>query len=420
MLQQVSSRSVWAVGVLLAAAFAVVHATPRQKDGDPVAIGTWRSLQSNVLGETRQVLVHLPDDYDRTTLRYPVLYHLYGQQVTGYFADAVMAAERLGSTAEIPPLIVVGVANTDRYRDNLPLRADGTGPGGADNFLRFFADELLPFIERNYRTKPYRILAGPQAGGAFGLHALTTRPNLFNAYILRIENPFPGTGAFRQFFLDKAAEFSKSPPSLNRFLSLHVESSAPPETLAFARRLGAIIDGAHAEGLRFELRVEPSSGDFVPLVGLTPALRSLFAGYTMASSPRPTSIEAIEGHYRALSARLGVDLEPPELTLTFAVDELMESNRLDAALALIQYERRIHPASLNALWRLGETNRRLGRLTDARDAYMRFLAIAPADAAMVRQRLAEVEKAIEGGKQEPIRKKTARRPASPDGIRPRP
>jgi uncharacterized protein len=408
------------VGVLIVVAFAVVHATPRQKEGDPVAIGTWRTLRSNVLGETRQVLVHVPDDYDRTTLRYPVLYHLYGQQVTGYFADAVMAAERLGSTAEIPPLIVVGVANTDRYRDNLPLRADGAGPGGADNFLRFFADELLPFIERNYRTKPYRILAGPQAGGAFGLYALTARPNLFNASILRIENPFPGTDTFRRFFLDKAAEFFKSPPSLNGFLSLHVESSAPPETLAFARRMGAIIDGAHAEGLRFELRVEPPSGDFVPLVGLTPALRSLFAGYKMDASPRPTSIEAIEGHYRALSARLGVVLEPPELTLTFAVDELMGSNRLDGALALIDYELRIHPASLNALWRLGEANRRLGRFTDARDAYKRFLAIAPADAAMVRQRLAEVEKAIEGAKQTPTRKKAACLSASPDGIRPRP
>ena len=98
----------------------------------------------------------------------------------------------------------------------------------------------------------------------------------------------------------------------------------------------------------------------------------------------------------------------------------MGSNRLDAALALIDYELRIHPASLNAS--------QPGRLTDSLDRSSTptratptsgFLAIAPADAAMVRQRLAEVEKAIEGGKQEPIRKKETRRPASPDGIRPR-
>ncbi len=41
------------------------------------------------------------------------------------------------------------------------------------------------------------------------------------------------------------------------------------------------------------------------------------------------------------------------------------------------------------------SRRRLGRLAAARDAYTRFLAIRPEDAAMVRRRLAEVESALE-------------------------
>ena len=165
-----------------------LSAAPLQKDGDPVAIGTYRTLHSAILGEERQLLVHVPADYDRTTLRYPVLFQLYGQQVTNYLADAVMTAERLGNFADIPPLIIVGVANTDRYRDNLPIQPDGKSPAGADAFLRFFAEELIPFVDRHYRTKPYRLLVGPQAGAAFGLYALTTRPGLFNASILRISS----------------------------------------------------------------------------------------------------------------------------------------------------------------------------------------------------------------------------------------
>lgn len=386
-------------GVLVSAlTVSALSAAPPQKDGDPVAIGTYRTLHSAILGEDRQLLVHVPADYDRTTLRYPVLFQLYGQQVTNYLAEAVMTAERLGNFADIPPLIIVGVANTDRYRDNLPVRPDGKSPGGANAFLRFFAEELIPFIDKHYRTKPFRLLVGPQAGGAFGLYALTTRPGLFNASILRIENPFPGEPAFRQFFLDQAAAFVKGTPRLNAFLRLNVESSLSPLTVDFAKSLAAIFEGSPPDGFRFELLVSESSGDFVPLVGLAPALRSLFAGYKMPAEASLDSVEAIERYYRQVSARIGVELEPPQQSLTFAVDRLIENRRLDAALELVTYELRIHPDTLNALLRLGDINRRLGRLPEARDAYQRFLAIQPNDAALIRQRLAEVERAIEAAK----------------------
>ena len=365
-----------------------------KQDGSPVAIGTYRVIRSAVMAEERPLLIHLPEDYARTTLRYPVLFHLYGQQVTNYFADAVMTAERLGGTAEIPPMIVVGVANTDRYRDCLPLQADGKGPGGADRFLRFFAEELIPFIDASYRTKSYRVLAGPQAGGAFGLHALVTRPELFNAYLLRIENPFPGTEPFRRFFLDEAAAFVQRPPTPNRFVRIVHESDVDADTAGFVRRLGEIVNGARLEGLRFEVQVEPPSGDFVPLVGLPPGLRAVFAGYRMPAAPPVESLKAIEDYYRAFSVRLGVEVEPPDLVLTFAADSLIERARLEPALELLAYEIRLHPGSLNALWRLGEVNRKLGRLEEARDCYKRFLAIQSNDAALIRKRLAEVEQAI--------------------------
>jgi hypothetical protein len=135
---------------------AVAQQAHAQKAGDAITIGTWRVFHSEILGEDRQILVHLPEGYEKSAARYPVLFHLYGQQVTHYFADAVMTTERLAGSADIPPMIVGGVANTDRYRDNLPLQADGKTPGGADAFLRFCAEELIPFVDKHYRTKPYR------------------------------------------------------------------------------------------------------------------------------------------------------------------------------------------------------------------------------------------------------------------------
>lgn len=92
-----------------------------QEDGDDIVIGKYRVLHSNVLDEDRLLLIHLPREYGETQLSYPVLYLLYGQDINNYFAEAVIIPEKLGSTGEIPPVIVVGVANTNRYRDNLPV-----------------------------------------------------------------------------------------------------------------------------------------------------------------------------------------------------------------------------------------------------------------------------------------------------------
>ena len=164
-----------------------VMPTLAQEDGDPVSIGTYRNLHSKILNEDRTLLVNLPRGYDETTIRYPVLYILYGGQVEGYFAETVHIVDRLSVGSEIPDMIIVGVKNTDRYRDNLPINRNGE-PGGAENFLKFFTEELIPFTDQSYRTKNFRILLGPQAGATFSVYALIEESGLFKVNI--ITNPF--------------------------------------------------------------------------------------------------------------------------------------------------------------------------------------------------------------------------------------
>ena len=161
--------------------------TSAQEDGDPISIGTYRILQSKILNEDRTLLVNLPQGYDETTNSYLVLYILYGGQPQGYFAEAVHIVDRLNEASRIPDMIIVGVKNTDRYRDCLPINRNGE-PGGADNFLKFFIEELIPFVDKSYRTKDFRILLGPQAGAAFSVYALMENPELFRVNI--VTNPF--------------------------------------------------------------------------------------------------------------------------------------------------------------------------------------------------------------------------------------
>jgi predicted alpha/beta superfamily hydrolase len=55
--------------------------------------------------------------------------------------------------------------------------------GGAENFLSFLSDELFPIVDEKYPTRDYRVLIGHSYGGLFVVYALTSRPELFRAYL---------------------------------------------------------------------------------------------------------------------------------------------------------------------------------------------------------------------------------------------
>ena len=56
-----------------------------QNDGEDISIGKYHVIPSKALAENRRILVHLPLEYESTKLDYPVVYHLYGDEVMTYF-----------------------------------------------------------------------------------------------------------------------------------------------------------------------------------------------------------------------------------------------------------------------------------------------------------------------------------------------
>ena len=127
----------------------------------------------------RDVWVYLPSGYERErSRRYPVLCLQDGQNI---FDAASMGMEwHLDETAEalidagrIEPLIVVAVANTEARREEYTptvvaeKRPDGStskGGGKANLYGRFLIEELMPFIDRTYRTR--RDSASTAVGGS--------------------------------------------------------------------------------------------------------------------------------------------------------------------------------------------------------------------------------------------------------------
>jgi enterochelin esterase-like enzyme len=135
------------------------------------------TVESKILGETRNVRIALPANYALAKQAYPVIYLLDGQ-VQGFF-DITLAAARYGIQGDvrdyaIPPHIVVAVEHKNRGTD--------LGRNG-ESFIRFLAEELVPHVSKNFRAGPFRILVGHSLGGRFALMAGCRAPGFFPAIV---------------------------------------------------------------------------------------------------------------------------------------------------------------------------------------------------------------------------------------------
>jgi predicted alpha/beta superfamily hydrolase len=164
-------------------------------------------FHSAFLEHDRDILVWLPPGYGpavgtsalnsrlepASNHRYPVLYMQDGQNL--FEPDtAFQKGEhwRLGETAteliaagEIEPLIIVGIYNTGDHRkeEYTPTRDAKLGGGGADDYGRMIVEELKPFIDGSYRTRPdpgSTGIGGSSLGGLVSLYLAFTRPQVFH------------------------------------------------------------------------------------------------------------------------------------------------------------------------------------------------------------------------------------------------
>jgi|WetSurMetagenome_2_1015567.scaffolds.fasta_scaffold03474_2 predicted alpha/beta superfamily hydrolase len=139
------------------------------------------SLKSEILSQNRKLDIYLPEGYDTSAAKFPVIYVL---DADGRDQHTVPTARFLFLNSKMPKVIVVGVKNIDRNHDFLPDSSKGTPTGGgADKFIQFFKNELIPYVDKNYKSEPYKVIVGHSFGGLFAMYALLNDPGLFEAYI---------------------------------------------------------------------------------------------------------------------------------------------------------------------------------------------------------------------------------------------
>jgi predicted alpha/beta superfamily hydrolase len=163
-------------------------AYPGLKMGKPVWGGTLtgnirmhRWFHSRILGNKRNILVYLPPGYSEyDSKRYPVLYVNDGQNafdartsVLGNDWGIDDTAEYLINEGLMKEIIIVAVYNTPHRTDEYtPIYDPCEGGGNADEYAAFLILELMPFINKRYKTSQDPLETGIMGSSFGGLNAL--------------------------------------------------------------------------------------------------------------------------------------------------------------------------------------------------------------------------------------------------------
>ena len=161
-------------------------------------------IASRILGEIRTLHVSVPPNYRLARQRYQVTYLLDGH-VKPFF-DLAVAASGYSLSGDVrdyamPAQIIVGIEQKDRGDDL--NRSD-------EKFTRFLVDEVIPYIDREYRTVPFRTLIGRSLGGRFALLTLCRAPTVFPA-IIAISASIADTSTFDTVQRCMQQQFAQSP-----------------------------------------------------------------------------------------------------------------------------------------------------------------------------------------------------------------
>ena len=353
-------------------------------------IGRVDSVWSATLKENRPYLVYTPPSYDDTTAtpqRYPVLYLLDGD---AHFHSVTGLLQILGTgvngTYVVPEMIVVAIPNTDRTRDLTPTHTeigfDGKPQpffktsGGMPNFFTFLKSELLPRIESQYRTMPYRVFVGHSFGGITSLNALYTIPETFNAYVA-ID---PSLWWDNQTLLRKAKSYFSSARLEGKALYVAQANTINPDDTTSNTHFEAIVqfngvmEAYNRSGLRYAYHYYPQDDHgSVPMIAEYDALRFVFDGYKVPLMQLLQRPRLLPEHFREVSARLGATFQPSEgMVRQLAQFALTQDSTKAIEFAQIGIE--LYPESFRGYEFLGDVWAAKGEKAKARGYYEQALA----------------------------------------------
>ncbi len=285
-------------------------------------------IASAIMKETRRVLVVLPASYLQSApeRRYPVTVVVDGDFL---MAPVATVSDDLSRNGQIPESVIVGIENTgrtDRLSSNQKRVYDLTPPGlsvsgsglneGGDLFLDFIEKELLPAVDRQFRTAAPRMFVGVSSGGILATYAAATR-STYRA-VVSLDAPVDQNN---NWLAKKLTARAAAPVMPLRYVSLEAQFGWPAEAWQ------SLVAAAPASWRLYREQFWPKeSHESIYLIGAYLGLREAFGDYSMLAAPKEPATSILP-YYAKVSGSLGATVIPPKKLLEQVVDDLLSEGR---------------------------------------------------------------------------------------------
>jgi predicted alpha/beta superfamily hydrolase len=338
--------------------------------------GIWleaSSIDSLALQETLAYRVSLPADYDSSgELRYPLLLILDGTRYGDVVAGNARFLEQVG---ELPEHLIVAIDSGNRLRDYTPTDSPSwEGDGGADRYLAFVRDELLPEVERNYRVRhPYGIW-GHSAAGLFIMYTTYAEPGLFDARLVN-DAPLDWDDKTVERELVHFFDDGTVPAQFLYFNSSNLLPTDDDELLYFDSLVEKLETSAPGQMRWVYDPLPEETHASIPLLGSLRALRALYDGYLVSEAVMFEGLDAVLEHYASIEGRIGSPQQVPELVLN-EVGYMHLGDDVQQAVRAFAKATDLYPRSPNAWDSLSDGYLEAGRFDEALVATEQSLALA--------------------------------------------
>ena len=363
---------------------------------NPFITGFEKSSPSKIIGEQRKIWIHIPNsnggNENNEKGRYPVVYLLDGD---GNFNDIVSITEFMSNAGLCPPMIVVGVVHNSRMSE-LTFGTDKETPcivGRGEKFMLYVEKELMPYIESNYPTAPYKIFIGHSVGGLTVVNTLIHHPDLFNAYV-----SLDGALWWNDQQIVKEAKTilqSKNYQGKTLFMALANRLEKGMDTLTVQKDTteGTELIRSNLEfikdifknktnQLRFQHKYyENDDHGSVRLIGEYDALRFIFEHYKLKiynSQLEDANFKLdslFAAHYNNVSAQMGYTVKPNESQVNGLAYYMLRQKQFNKAEALFKLNITNYPETANCYDGLGDFYLAKGDKAKAIESFKKTLSL---------------------------------------------
>jgi len=339
-----------------------------------IVIGAEKIIHSSILSEDRTFYISTPEDYDANdNLAYPTLYVLDGDE---YFWLAASAVRYLSNRGFMPQTIVIGIDNRrNRDRDLTPTKGQySPNGGGAQNFMSFLTNELIPEIEKTYKTQPHKTIYGASLGGLFSMYALYNHPTVFDNYIAISPSLYHDNG----ILFEHALSYFEKPSFKNKFVYLSLADEVYSEMrINFRNTVDLFKSKASSKKIRWHYKYyNTETHESTKMVGLNDGLRFLHEFWFVPFYQRDRGADGLTEHYKKLNDIYGYKIEIPEQLVNRIAYNILREGKIEKALTLFKHNIEQYPNSPNTYDSLADYYERLKNYTEAKKYYNRAFNVA--------------------------------------------